>query len=213
MDCKNIKPVHPKENSSILFIGRTDAEDETPILWPSDVKNWLLGKDPDAGKDWRQEEKWMTEWDGWMASLTQWTWFWVNSRSWWWTGRPGVLQYIGSQGVGQNWPTELNWSECMYIYDLYTKRSKIFFGHTWETIFTSWEQYFPVKNAWTRDKRADFIITPPFPKQDGRFSKSGISDMWWNYIMFNYNFQTKSFSKAFSKIQIQETKILQQQTK
>ena len=57
LDCKEIKPVNPKGNQSWIFIGRTDAEAETPILWPTDVKNWLTGKDPDAGKDWRQEEK------------------------------------------------------------------------------------------------------------------------------------------------------------
>ena len=187
-----------------MFIGRTDVEAETPILWPPDAKSWLIGKDPDAGKDWRQEEKGTTEdemvewhhqldgceswiikktehqrndvselwcwrrllrvpwitrrsnqsvlkeispeyslkdwcwswnsntfaiwceeltpwkrpwcwerlkvggegddrgWDGWMASPTQWTWVWVNSRSWWWTGRPGVLHFMGSQRVGQN---------------------------------------------------------------------------------------------------------------
>ena len=56
LDCEEIKPVHPKGNQSWIFIGRTDAEAETPILWPPDVKNWLLGKDPDAGKDWRQEK-------------------------------------------------------------------------------------------------------------------------------------------------------------
>ena len=61
LDCKEIQPVHPKENQSWIFIGRTDAEAETPIFWPSDVKNQLIGKDPDAGKDWRQEEKGMTE--------------------------------------------------------------------------------------------------------------------------------------------------------
>ena len=61
LDCKEIKPVHPKGNQSWIFFGRTDAEAETPILWPPDVKNWLIGKDPDAGKDWRQEEKGMTE--------------------------------------------------------------------------------------------------------------------------------------------------------
>ena len=49
-------------------------------------------------------------WEGWMASLTQWTWVWVNSRSWWWTGRPGVLWFVGSQGVGHDWATELNWT-------------------------------------------------------------------------------------------------------
>ena len=61
LDCKEINPVNPKGNQSWIFIGRTDAEAETPILWPSNTKNWLIGKDPDAGKDWRQEEKGTTE--------------------------------------------------------------------------------------------------------------------------------------------------------
>ena len=61
LDSKEIQPVHPKGNESWIFIGRTDAVAETPVLWPPDVKNWLTGKDPDAGKDWRQEEKGMTE--------------------------------------------------------------------------------------------------------------------------------------------------------
>ena len=60
LDCKEIQPVHPKGDQFWIYIGRTDAEAETPILWPPDVKNWLTGKDPDAGKDWRQE-KGMTE--------------------------------------------------------------------------------------------------------------------------------------------------------
>ena len=64
------------------------AEAETPILWPPHAKSWLIGKDPDAGMDWKQEEKGTTGWDGWMASLTRWIWVWVNSGSWWWTGRP-----------------------------------------------------------------------------------------------------------------------------
>ena len=61
LDCKEIQLIHPKRNKSWIFIGRTDVEAETPILWPSDVKSWLIWKDPDAGKDWRQEEKGMTE--------------------------------------------------------------------------------------------------------------------------------------------------------
>ena len=61
LDCKEDQPVHPKRNQSRILIGMTDAEAETPILWPPDAKNWLIGKDPDAGKDWRQEEKGMTE--------------------------------------------------------------------------------------------------------------------------------------------------------
>ena len=56
LDCKEIQPVHPKGNQSRIFIGRTDAEAETPIRWPPDVKNWLIGKEPEAGKDWRQEK-------------------------------------------------------------------------------------------------------------------------------------------------------------
>ena len=82
LDCK-IKPVNLKP---WIFTGRTDAEAEAPILWPPDAKSWLMGKDPDAGKDWRQEEKGMAvdEMVG-MASLTRWTWVWVNSGSWWWT--------------------------------------------------------------------------------------------------------------------------------
>ena len=61
LDCKEIKPVHPKGHESWIFMGRTDAEAETPILWPPDAKSWLIGKAPDAGKDWRWEEKGMTE--------------------------------------------------------------------------------------------------------------------------------------------------------
>ena len=61
LDSKEIQPVHPKGNQSWIFIGRTDAEAETPILWPSDVKKWLIGKEPDAGKDWRREKKGTTE--------------------------------------------------------------------------------------------------------------------------------------------------------
>ena len=61
LDCKEIQPVHPKGNQPWIFIGRTDVEAETPILWPPDVKNWLIWNDPDAGKDWKQEEKVMTQ--------------------------------------------------------------------------------------------------------------------------------------------------------
>ena len=112
LDCKEVRLVHPKGNQSWIFIGRTDADAETPIVWPPDAKNWLIWRDPDAGKDWRQEEKGTTEDEMvWMISLTQWTWVWVNSRSWWWTGRPGVLQSMGLQRVWHDWVTELNWTE------------------------------------------------------------------------------------------------------
>ena len=107
LDSKKIKPVHPKGNQSWTFIGRTDAEAGALILWPPDEKSLLIGKDPDAGKDWRQEEKAMTGWDAWMPSLTWWTWVWASSRSRWWIGMPGVLQSMGSQRVRHDWATEL----------------------------------------------------------------------------------------------------------
>ena len=69
LDCKEIQPVHPKRNQSWVFIGRTDVEAETPIFWPPGVKNWLMWKAPDAGKDWRREEKGMTE-DEMVACIT-----------------------------------------------------------------------------------------------------------------------------------------------
>ena len=111
MDCKEIQPVHPKGHQSWVFIGRSEIEAEMPILWPPDAKSRLIWKDPDAGKDWRREEKGPTGWDSWMASLTQWTWVWGSSGSWWWTGKPGVLQSMGSQRVRHDRATELNWNE------------------------------------------------------------------------------------------------------
>ena len=112
LDFREIQPVHPKGNQSWIFIGRTDAEAETPILWPPDVKSWLIWKRPwcwerlKAGGEGDDRG-----WDGWMASPTRWTWVWVSSGSWWWTGKPGVLQCMGLQRVGHDWMTELNWTE------------------------------------------------------------------------------------------------------
>ena len=125
LDCKEIQPVHPGGGQSWAFIGTSDAEAETPILWPPDTKSWLIWKDHDAGKDWGQEEKGTTENEmvGWMASPAQWTWVWVNSGNWWWTGRPGVLHFMGSQRVRHNWVTELNWISRKDL------RAGIWFGH------------------------------------------------------------------------------------
>ena len=101
---KEIQPVNPKENHPWIFIRRTDAEAEIPILWPPDAKNWLIGKDPGKLKAGEGDDR---GWDGWMASPIQWTWVWINSRTWWWTGRPGVLWFMGSQRVRHDWATEL----------------------------------------------------------------------------------------------------------
>ena len=101
------------EISPDIFIGRTSVEAETPMLCPPDANNWHIGKDPDAGRDWSRRRRDYRGWDGWMVSPTQWTWVWLNSRSWWWTGRPGLLQFMGSQTVGHDWVIELNWTELI----------------------------------------------------------------------------------------------------
>ena len=95
LDCKEIQPVHSKGDQSWVFTGRTDVEAETPILWPPDVKNWLIGKDPDAGKDWRQEKKGMKEdkMDGWHH--------WLNGHGFGWT--PGVGDGQGGLACCRPW--------------------------------------------------------------------------------------------------------------
>ena len=110
LDCKEIQPVHTEGDQPWDFFGRNDAKAETPVLWPPHEKSWLIGK-----KLWCWEELRAggdgddRGWDGWMASLTQWKWVCVNSGRWWWTGRPGVLRFMGSQRVGHDWATELDW--------------------------------------------------------------------------------------------------------
>ena len=106
LDCKEIQPFNPKGNQSWIFIGRTDAE--APILWPPDVKNWLIGKDPDAGQDWRQEEKWTPE-----DEMVEWH-YRLSGHNF--EQAPGIgdgqgslacCSPWGSQRVGQDWATEL----------------------------------------------------------------------------------------------------------
>ena len=118
LDCKEIQPVKPKGNQSWIFTGRTDAKAEAPILWLPDAKSWLIGKDPDAGKNWRQEKKG----DGLMASLTQCTWVWANSRRQWRTGKPvlcaAVHEVTKSQTQLSDWTTttftdEISWPRTL----------------------------------------------------------------------------------------------------
>ena len=160
LDCKEIQPVYPKGNQSWIFIGSTDAEAETPILWPPDAKNWLFGKDPAAAAAAAAQLlqscrtlcdpvdssptgspilgilqarilEWVAVregddrgWDGWMASLTWWTWVWASSGNWWWMGKPGILQSMGSQRIRRteqlNWLTE---TSC-YWTQIYTGKAK-----------------------------------------------------------------------------------------
>ena len=98
---KMLQPLwFPKGNQSWKFNGKTDAEAEAPMLWPPGAKNWLIRKDPEDRR--RRDNR---GWDGWVASLTQWTWVWASSGSWWWTGKPGLLQSMGLQSQTRlnNW--------------------------------------------------------------------------------------------------------------
>ena len=98
-----------KENQSWIFIGRTNAEAEAPALWLPYVKNWLLRKDRCWERLKAEGEGDDRGWDGWMASPILWMWVWASCRSWWWTGKPRVLQSMEWQRVGHDWATELNW--------------------------------------------------------------------------------------------------------
>ena len=107
LDSKEIKPVNPKGDQSWIFIGRTHAV--ASILWPPDGKSQFIGKDPNAGKDWGQEEKGARGWDGWMASPTQWTWIWAN----WELVKDREAWYAVVHGVAKSW-TQL--SNCNKIF-------------------------------------------------------------------------------------------------
>ena len=146
LDCKEIQPVHPKGDQSWVSIGRTDAEAETPILWPPDGKSWLIWKDPDAGKDWRQEEKGTTEDDmaGWHHRL--------NGHEFGWTSGvadgQGGLACCGSWGCKESDTTEqLNWREKSFRNLIKNKTSVIMPL----AIFFIFFGYFRVLRTWNRE--------------------------------------------------------------
>ena len=114
LDCKELKPFNPKGNQSWIFVGRTDVEAETPIFWPSVAKNWLIGEDLDTEKEGRKRRGWQRM--RWLDGTTDSTdMSLISSESWWWTENPVVLQSMGSQKVGHDWVTELNWITCIWL--------------------------------------------------------------------------------------------------
>ena len=155
LDCKEIQPVHSEGDQSWVFIGRTDAKAETPIFWATsceELTHWKRlrcweGLEAGEGDD--------RGWDGWVASPTQWTWVWVNSGRWWWTGRSGVLRFMGSQRVGHDWVTELKlreaedvkkrWQE--YLEEIYKKDLHDPDNHNGVITHQELELYWSVKSS------------------------------------------------------------------
>ena len=116
LDCKEIKLVKPTGNKSWIFIRRTDLKLKLQYLatWCEELTHWKRPWCWERSKTGREGDD--RGWDGWMLSPTQWIWVWASSKSWWWTGKPGILQSMGSQRVGQDWATELNWIQRPVTY-------------------------------------------------------------------------------------------------
>ena len=145
LDCKEIHPVHPKGDQSWVFIGRTDLEAEAPI-WCKELPHWKrprcwerlkVGGDGDNRGG-----------DGWMASATQWTWVWVSSGCWWWTGKPDVLQYMGLQRVGHDWATELySWFTMILVSCVQQSDSDIYLSFSIDMLFHILSPYSLLQNT------------------------------------------------------------------
>ena len=153
LDSKEMKSVNPKGNQPWIFIGRTDVETEAPIYWLPDVKTLLILTDPDAGKDWKREKA-MTEDEMVGASLTQWTWVWVNSRSWWWTEAWCAVVH----GVAKSWTRMRDWTDWHQgsspsFFILIEKHLSWTFPRCWietnKTAVKTWVTPAPILTSWS----------------------------------------------------------------
>ena len=119
-------------------------------------------------------------WDGWMASLTRWTWVWVNSGSWWWTGRPGMLRFTGSQRVGHDWATELNWTDCQEMYHIGKEKLK--------------------KVEQEQERRAEYSVKVPQCKGNYFFFTSHVHSNSWFITKYFYIWYLISCSQYLCEV-------------
>ena len=150
LDCKEVQPVHSKGDQSWVFIGRTNVEAETPMLWPPDAKSWLIWKDPDTWRDWGQEEKGMTE-----DKMVGWH-HWLNGHGFGWT--PGVGDRQGGLACCSSWGhkesdttewNELNWTKSFLLFLCFLPL-EWYHLHIWGCWYFSWKSWFQlmVHTAW-----------------------------------------------------------------
>ena len=139
---QEIKPTNLKGNQPWIFIGRTDT---TLTTWCKEQTYWKRLWCWERLKVGREGDD--RGWDGWVASPTWWTWIWASSGSWWWTGRPGLLQFMGSQRVEHDWATELNWTELSpssrgFLVPLHFLPLEWYQLHIWDCWYFSWQFLF-----------------------------------------------------------------------
>ena len=148
LGCKEIQPVHPRENKSWIFTGRTDADAEAPIRWLLDSREDSLEKTLMLGKTECGTRRGRWRMRGWMASPMWRTWVWISSGSWWWTGRPAMLQSTGSQRVRQNRATELNWYTLeKVVVPIQQKACIKLFQVSQQTTKCNWKNKIALKNG------------------------------------------------------------------
>ena len=173
---QEVQPVHPKGDQSWVFIGRTDGKTETPILWPPHAKSWLIEKTLMLGGIGGRRRRGNRGWDGWVASPTRWTWVSVNSGSWWWTWRPGVLRFMGhKESDTTEW---LIWTELILaLRSPWTVWSGKKIGH--------WEMNSPAQSVPNMLLEISGEITPGRMK---RWSQSKNNTQLWMWLVIEIKY-------------------------
>ena len=189
-----------------MFFGRNDAKAATPVLWPPHAKSWLIGKNSDAGRDWGQEEKGTTEdemagWHHWLDGCEfEWTPGWM-----WWTGRPGVLQFMGSQRVGHDWATELNGTEVSFS----RLHPNIQFIWLYGVVINCPRMNVPRVMKWPHGQAANIkfcnsaiFLAPSQVSCWGRAWRQAAKTQGWGYLCASSGFMANVINKLFPTLNL-----------